>query len=223
VVRFRRGVIVGIAAAGSLAVIGTAWVALKPAGPGLAPSGDERPAPAAKAAPDALAGAPRSYGEVPRLGPPLPGDLGQAILEHQREMATELPPDGPPETPAIDPARQAEEAERQRLAAEAVQARHSPVLMQLSGRSGPPPSGAPAPVMGEAPAAAGAAEPAQAAPGQGHNQAFINGRDQGRTVNPHRLEPAASPRQLDAGSVIAASLATGLNSDLPGMVVAQVT
>jgi type IV secretion system protein VirB10 len=41
--------------------------------------------------------------------------------------------------------------------------------------------------------------------------------------NPNRLSPAASRWQVTAGSVIAASLITGLNSDLPGMVVAQVT
>jgi type IV secretion system protein TrbI len=45
----------------------------------------------------------------------------------------------------------------------------------------------------------------------------------GETASAHRLETPASPYQLMAGSVIAASLVTGLNSDLPGMVVAQVT
>jgi type IV secretory pathway VirB10-like protein len=38
-----------------------------------------------------------------------------------------------------------------------------------------------------------------------------------------RLQAPTSPWQVMAGSVIAASLLTGLNSDLPGMVVAQVT
>jgi type IV secretion system protein VirB10 len=40
--------------------------------------------------------------------------------------------------------------------------------------------------------------------------------------NPHALQEPASAGQLMAGSVIAASLITGLNSDLPGLVVAQV-
>src|SRR3546814_1912742 len=30
-----------------------------------------------------------SYGDVPRLGPPLPGDLGRPIMKAQREMVTE--------------------------------------------------------------------------------------------------------------------------------------
>ena len=42
-------------------------------------------------------------------------------------------------------------------------------------------------------------------------------------VNPHALVAAASPYMLSAGSVIAASLITGLRSDLPGLVTAQVT
>jgi type IV secretion system protein VirB10 len=31
-----------------------------------------------------LANAPKTYGEVPKLGPPLPGDLGKPILDQQR-------------------------------------------------------------------------------------------------------------------------------------------
>src|SRR5262249_59667248 len=41
--------------------------------------------------------------------------------------------------------------------------------------------------------------------------------------NPHGLQKPASPYQLMAGTVIAASLVTGLNADLPGFVIAQVT
>jgi type IV secretion system protein VirB10 len=42
-------------------------------------------------------------------------------------------------------------------------------------------------------------------------------------VNPHRLAAAPSPYLLSAGSIISASLITGLRSDLPGLVTAQVT
>lgn len=42
-------------------------------------------------------------------------------------------------------------------------------------------------------------------------------------LNTHGAVPPISPTTLLAGSVIAASLITGLNSDLPGMVTAQVT
>ncbi len=46
------------------------------------------------------------------------------------------------------------------------------------------------------------------------------GRD---VLNPHTLETPVSPFQIMAGTIIAASLVTGLNSDLPGFVIAQVT
>ena len=52
---------------------------------------------------------------------------------------------------------------------------------------------------------------------------FIAARDNGSDVNAGRLTPPASPDMLSAGSVIAASLITGLRSDLPGLVIAQVT
>jgi len=225
VVRFRRGVIIAIAALGSTALIGTAWMALKPPSLGLVVSGEDRAANAASAGPDVLAGAPRSYGDVPRLGPPLPGDLGRPILERQREMATETPLPGQPPAAAGDAAAQAAETERQRQLAEARQAREAPVLMQLTRSAAAEAGGAaglgvPAPTAAEAPAASAGAT-AQA--GQGRNIAFLNERDASGVVNPHRLQSPASPWQLSAGSVIAASLITGLDSDLPGIVVAQVT
>src|SRR3546814_10762055 len=42
-------------------------------------------------------------------------------------------------------------------------------------------------------------------------------------TNPHALTPPPSPYLLSAGSVISSSLLTGLRSDLPGLVTAQVT
>jgi type IV secretory pathway VirB10-like protein len=44
-----------------------------------------------------------------------------------------------------------------------------------------------------------------------------------RTTSPDRVQPPASPNVLQAGAVIPASLITGLRSDLPGPVTAQVT
>ncbi|OYW82206.1 MAG: conjugal transfer protein TrbI, partial [Hyphomonas sp. 32-62-5] len=43
------------------------------------------------------------------------------------------------------------------------------------------------------------------------------------TYNPDRVQDPLSPYQLMAGSLIPASLITGINSDLPGTVIAQVT
>src|SRR3546814_11719017 len=52
---------------------------------------------------------------------------------------------------------------------------------------------------------------------------MIGKANAGGDVNPHRLTAPVSPWTVQAGSVIAASLITGLISDLPGLVTAQVT
>ena len=53
--------------------------------------------------------------------------------------------------------------------------------------------------------------------------AFVGGGTREPTVNSGRLTPPAGRYVVSAGSTIAAALITGLSSDLPGQVVAQVT
>jgi type IV secretion system protein TrbI len=53
--------------------------------------------------------------------------------------------------------------------------------------------------------------------------AFLKAGPEKDIYNPHGLQTPASPYQLMAGTIIAASLVSGLNSDLPGFVIAQVT
>src|SRR3546814_324084 len=129
VTRFRRGAIVAIAVAGSTAIIGVAWLALKPATLNLVAADDDRPQLPAKASADALAGAPTSYGDVPQLGAPLPGDLGRPILNHQRGLG--MAPDESADEAARLAAQKAD-AERQRLAAEQRAARESDVMLPLA-------------------------------------------------------------------------------------------
>ena len=52
---------------------------------------------------------------------------------------------------------------------------------------------------------------------------FLNAEPEEAIYNRHALQKPASPYQLMAGTIIAASLVSGLNSDLPGFVIAQVT
>ncbi|HLZ79677.1 MAG TPA: TrbI/VirB10 family protein [Sphingomonas sp.] len=175
---------------------------------------------AAKAPADALNALPASYADVPRLGPPLPGDLGRPILEHQRAMAAG------PVTGEASPADQAAATTRDRRAAELRAARGSALLVQSGNRSVPTISGetptSPASVT-TADASRLALDPDRDPNGQQRKADFVTARDSGGDVNEHRLVPAASPDMLSAGSVIAASLITGLRSDLPGLVIAQVT
>jgi type IV secretion system protein VirB10 len=52
---------------------------------------------------------------------------------------------------------------------------------------------------------------------------FLKAGPEKAVYNPHGLQTPVSAYQLMAGTVISASLITGLNSDLPGFVIAQVT
>lgn len=203
IVRFRKGLLVGAAAAALAMIAGVSWFALEPAGLQLASAEQDLGPAMSDSSPEELGRLPQSYGDgqpVPELGPPLPGDLGRPILAHQREMATEGA--AASETPPSPGARADDAAaERQRRAAEIAQARGAPLLMQVSGVAGR---------TGQ-----------DGAAGVGEPRSHAASPDDGR--NPNRLTPPASRWQVSAGSVIAASLITGLNSDLPGMVVAQVT
>ncbi len=52
---------------------------------------------------------------------------------------------------------------------------------------------------------------------------FVNAQDDRAIYNPHAIQDPVSPYEVMAGTLISASLITGLDSDLPGLVVAQVT
>ncbi|RYE63509.1 MAG: TrbI/VirB10 family protein [Oxalobacteraceae bacterium] len=219
-VRFRRSAVIAAAALGSVAVVGIAWLGLRPTSFRMVAEANDKIE--AAAPPDQLANAPKSYGDVPKLGLPLPGDLGRPILAHQREvMATE---------PAVDPSAQNAEAERQRLEADRKAARESGVMMQIASASGAPQVASIVGSVAEVSDAGTAAEDRSldldriADPnGQRRKASFLRQGDVSSDVNSGRLVEAPSPYTLSAGSIIAASLITGLNSDLPGLVTAQIS
>ncbi|MDQ1153460.1 TrbI/VirB10 family protein [Brevundimonas sp. SORGH_AS_0993] len=234
IVRFKRGVVIGGAATGALAIAGVAWMALGPSAIHVVDQADEGVIADRRTPPDAVANLPGDYGATPKLGPPLPGDLGRPILDRQRRLEPEAARGGGAASttpPRMTPQEQAAEAERQRLAAQANQAREAGVVVQSSARTA-------APVAAVADVPAVPTQDATAAPdgggrlaldperdpnGQQRKLDFIDQRAGDGVYNSHTLQTPASPYQLMAGSVIAASLITGLNSDLPGLVTAQVT
>lgn len=203
-IRFRRGLITGVAALGSASLVGLTWAALKPQFLKTAVQESELSTPSRQAPADALATLPNSYGEVPKLGPPLPGDLGRPILRAERRG--DLPP--------ASSIQQREDNERQAYADALKAARQSPVLVQGTGASvgahamESPSSSSP----GTLPAATPTSRDPFGDPSNGRG-----------TINPHRLLPPLSPYVLSAGSIIAASLSTALSSDVPGIAIAQVT
>lgn len=224
VVRFRRGLIIGITGAVAASLVTVTWVALKPPNFHLAAGEDSGSQTAAKPAPDPLANAPASYGDVPRLGPPLPGDLGRPILEHQRGLEAPSPAVAMPSAGASEAerARTAALTERQRLEAAKIAARASGIIVQLGGARNAGQSTADLAQRQEAQVEVGAAAPADAGrPTEQDRKAEF--RSQPGDTNAYPLRPAASAWTLSAGTIIPASLITGLNSDLPGTVIAQVT
>jgi type IV secretion system protein VirB10 len=216
-VRFKRGAIIAIATCLSISLIAVTWMALKPRLFHRAENQQELSQPDVRPTSDGLAAAPATYGDVPRLGPPLPGDLGKPILERQQQLATAANT-GDPQL------QQAEAAERQRRLAEWKAARESGVLVQnnLSQPTADAAIAAPAATPASAPGKV-ALDPTNDPNAQAHKTAFVAALDPKGDVNPHMLTALPSPYTLSAGSVISASLITGLRSDLPGLVTAQVT
>ncbi|MET4328802.1 type IV secretory pathway VirB10-like protein [Bradyrhizobium sp. i1.15.2] len=143
---------------------------------------------------------------VPQLGPPLPGDLGRPILAAQGQLPTT----------GGDP-------EQQRRDQESEAARISHLFASTNGREVRP---AAAPAGGERfvpPNATSTSEDGSAQNAQDRKLAFVNGSVDRRTVSPDRVAKPASPYIVQAGTVIPGALITGIRSDLPGQVTAQVT
>ncbi|MBP6726053.1 MAG: TrbI/VirB10 family protein [Thauera sp.] len=175
---------------------------------------------------EGLDGLPSDYSKlpkVPELGPPLPGDLGPAIVKSQQPVTPTYAP------PGHDP----DDARRK----EAEAAAASSVFFR-SGNQGK----ATAPVTAQAAAAAPdsalagfdplAAGPASTAAQPSDPTAVQNRQDQKEaflkggsteTRNSGNLQMPSSPYQVMAGTVIAGALVTGIKSDLPGDVIATVT
>jgi type IV secretion system protein VirB10 len=220
IVRFRRGLLIGMAALGSAAILGVTMIALQGPGLRLQQKTEDLYNTERKPTPDGLAKLPGDYSQMkpkpPVLGPPLPGDLGRPILERQRELG-------------VAPGSTERSAEEQRRAQQALQARESAVFFRIENRprTAAPitPAQAAQPQLAPAPPDTGrlALDPDRDQNNQQRKLDFISQRNTGGIYNPHVLQTPASPYQVMAGSVIAASLITGINSDLPGLVVAQVT
>jgi type IV secretion system protein VirB10 len=150
---------------------------------------------------------------VPQLGPPLLGDLGRPMLQQQTL------------TLAADPEAERRRREREQAAASVVfftvSARPAAIARPAPGQAAE--GGTPAPSLEGTGSQNSAGDDLSIQNGQSHKEGFLNARIDEAIYSPQRLQTPRSPYQLMAGSVIAAALITGLNSDLPGQVVAQVT
>ena len=195
---------------------------------------------------DALDALPKTYADMrPKLGPPLPGDLGAAFLEAKQGGAPVAELDNPfqyapkgaspraysqPATyrPAPTPSKRDEARESglffsvgsnqqsgaktpdqfAQMDAQLEQAYSNLASVNMM-------SGYGAPIMGNA--------EFNAAPAYQNSKSAFLGQSASEIYNPYVLQTPKSPYQIMAGTLIPASLVTGLNSDLPGQVIGQVT
>ena len=253
VVRLSPKVLIALGASSAAAVFGAVLFALHAHAPhapatNLMDAARPNPSEAVKSAPQdyatlqqgvvatagGSAGASGAPGNAPKLGPALPGDLGRPILNAQAQGS--VPPIGTEPLPTAAAAEPpVEDPVRQKLAQERVAALTSPLF---AGGEAAAPAAQPVALTGEpvaqttpsvAPAASPAAGSAAAAStGQEHKLAFLNGTLDTKTADTKvestdRLQAQSSPYVVQAGTVIPAALLTGIRSDLPGEITAQVS
>ncbi|MFG1279881.1 TrbI/VirB10 family protein [Xanthobacter autotrophicus] len=209
VTRLSRKVLAGIGLVAGLGLGGALIYALQTRNAGT--GAEELYSTENRSTADGLAGLPRDY-TGPILGPPLPGDLGRPIVNAQNRGQPVVPPAMP--TATVDP-------EEQRRHAEQEAARTSRVFFQTEARSvGTSTTLAGTPTMAGVPGLSGVPATPSA---QERQLNFLNAAVDRRTVVPDRVMAPASPYVLQAGAVISAALITGIRSDLPGQITAQVT
>jgi type IV secretion system protein TrbI len=218
VTRLSRKVLAGGAAIGSLAICGAVlWALQNHRSRTSAPS--ELYTTDHHNVADGLSGLPRDYAGVPRqappLGPALPGDLGRPMLNAQNAPSGVIP--------SVD-------GEQLRIGQEIEAARLSKLfastsIHELTSLTGQLASAAPAPATSSQ-----STQPTQPAAdetftqnGQDRKLAFVNASVDRRTTSQDRIEGPASSYVVQAGNIIPASLITGIRSDLPGQITAQVT
>ena len=218
VTRLSRKVLAGAAAVGSAAIFGaTFWALQNNRSHTTAPS--ELYTTDHHNVADGLTGLPRDYAGVPRqappLGPPLPGDLGRPILNAQNAPSAGVP--------AID-------SEQQRLDQEIEAARLSRLFASTSIREVASSMAQAASVGASTIVPNQTSQPPQPASdnafaqnGQDRKLAFVNAPADRRTTSPDRVAAPASSYVVQAGNIIPAALITGIRSDLPGQITAQVT
>ena len=209
VTRLSRKVLASVAAVTLIGIGGSLIYALQTRNAGK--EGEELYSTANRQPADGLAGLPRDY-TGPVLGPPLPGDLGRPILSAQNA--------GQPVVPSVVPAPGVDEAEQRRRAEEEA-ARTSTVFFQSRAGS-PAAAGTPTTGIAGFDMAGLSGLPGQQT-AQDKQLAFLNAPIDRRTTSSDRVMAPASPFVLQAGAVIPAALITGIRSDLPGQITAQVT
>jgi type IV secretion system protein VirB10 len=215
VTRLSRKVLAGLGLVASLGVGGALIYALQTRNGGN--QGQELYSTDNRTTPDGLAGLPKDYSGVPRLGPPLPGDLGRPILNAQNG--------GQPVRRRASPQQRPPAPARRSSAARRSWKRPAPRGCSPPRRRGPP---APQQPRRAAPA------PRPTSPASASRRSRRRPRRRIASSPSSTSRPTSAPSRpigrrarsanvLQAGAVISAALITGIRSDLPGQITAQVT
>jgi type IV secretion system protein VirB10 len=178
--------------------------------------------------PEGLDALPRDYGSVakiPKLGPPI-GELGRPIVKAEQLAGLTPMPERSNFRP--DPEEDAARTEALREESEMKEAAKAPVFFQLrqhdQGKALREADGTP---QGEndlsAIHKAGPSNEAPAGEKPDRKEAFLDRKADANLYALGTLQIPRSPDELLAGTVIPAALVTGINSDLPGQVIATVT
>ncbi len=201
VARLSRKMLIGLCATSSVAIAGAVAYAMTTKPAGGVPEEVYR---VGGAPPERLNALPRDYGAAPRLGPPMPGDLGGPLL------AADVAP--PPVAASATPSPSQADGARQRALQERDAARTSRLFASDAQPTAPAVSNGDSGLLDLAEAAAGPAR-----------RTILDGPVDRRTTSPDRLASPPSPFVIQAGAMIPAALLTGIRADLPGQIVGQVT
>jgi type IV secretion system protein VirB10 len=173
------------------------------------------------AQPENLAKLAQDYTQVPVLGEPKPGDWGIVQARHEAQADASARP----ANRRADPARRRRQQDIDPVAA-------APLLFKTgsgSANKAADRAGTAAPPAPVLPNVFGAlapnipTDPTVLQNQQGHKEGFLAEGGSTTTRSSGTLQPPPSPWAVMAGTVIAAALVTGINSDLPGKIIATVT
>lgn len=152
---------------------------------------------------------------VPELGPPLPGDLGPAIVKSQQPVTAAYAAPGHDPNDALR--KEAEAAAGSSVFFRSGTQKAAPVAQSQAAAAPGFAANAAFDAMAAQPA-----DPTAVQNRQDQKEAFQKAGTT-ETRNSGNLTLSGSPYQVVAGTVIAGALVTGIKSDLPGDVIATVT
>jgi type IV secretion system protein VirB10 len=234
----RRTVAVLLGGVGFVVFLATMW-ALQPKKTAKQSTGPELQATQQVTHADGLQTLPRDYGsipKVPQLGPPA-GEFGRPILREEQSAGIasdasqpDLRPNSEVDADRVARLRQQDEAE----AASKAQVFFQTGKQRNAAEGSPDPAQSPRTSTYADPQGLPGAQPNTVIPNaardygveqnqQEHKQSFVNRGADPKIYSTASLQTPRSPYQIMAGTIISAALVTGINSDLPGEIIATVT